>query len=92
MLVAGCVVRLSVSRVVWALALLVTCLPFAAMTTLLLLPVWRWIEAQFAIEAVGHSGPADWCFEVVYLGWLGFGALVWHRRRRRDRHVGAPVA
>lgn len=33
--------------------------------TILLVPLWRWIEADFGIEAIGHSGPAEWCFYVV---------------------------
>jgi len=33
--------------------------------TFLLVPLWRWIEADYGIEAIGHSGPAEWCFGVV---------------------------
>jgi len=79
----------SVSRVGWGLAFLVAGLPLAASTTLLLLPVWRWVEGRFAIEAVGHSGPADWCFEAVYAVWVGLGAMLWHRRRQRGRQAPA---
>jgi MYXO-CTERM domain-containing protein len=65
---------------------LVACLPLAAVTTLLALPLWRWLEARFGIEAVGHSGPADWCYEVVYALWVvGLGAIALRRKRRRDR-------
>ena len=34
--------------------------------TILLLPLWRWIEADFGIELIGHSGPAEWCFYLVF--------------------------
>ena len=34
--------------------------------TFLLVPLWRWIEADFGIEAIGHSGPAEWCFYLVF--------------------------
>jgi hypothetical protein len=34
--------------------------------TILLVPLWRWIEADFGIEAIGHSGPAEWCFYLVF--------------------------
>ncbi len=35
-------------------------------TTILLVPLWRWVEADFGIEAIGHSGPAEWCFYLVF--------------------------
>lgn len=56
----------------WLLAagVLTMCFPAAFMLTLFLLPVWSWFEAAYAIESVGHSGPADWCF------WLVYGVLV----------------
>jgi len=50
-------------------ALLAACLPVVFIVTLLLLPLWSWIEATYGIESVGHSGPADWCF------WLVFGMI-----------------
>lgn len=49
-----------------ALAVLVVCLPIAFIVTIMLLPLWSWIEATYSIESVGHSGPADWCFYAVY--------------------------
>ncbi|MGY3266433.1 hypothetical protein [Lysobacter sp. HA35] len=47
-----------------ALALLVT-LPVALVATFALAPLWRWIDAHAGIEAIGHSGPAAWCFGAV---------------------------
>ena len=41
-------------------------LPCAFIITFFLMPLWSWIEARFQIESVGHSGPAGWCFLVVY--------------------------
>ena len=38
--------------------------------TILLVPLWRWVEADFGIEAIGHSGPAEWCY------WLVFAVLL----------------
>jgi hypothetical protein len=69
-----------------ALALLVLCVPLAAGLTIALLPVWSWLEARFGIESVGHSGPADWCYGVVYAGCvivIASGPL-WSRRRARQ--------
>jgi len=34
--------------------------------TIFLAPVWRWIERDFGVEAIGHSGPAEWCFLLVF--------------------------
>lgn len=49
-----------------ALAVLVVSLPIAFIVTFLLSPLWSWIEATYGIESIGHSGPSDWCFYVVY--------------------------
>jgi len=58
-------------------------MPAAFMTTLLLYPLWSWIEATFGIESVGHSGPADWCFLVVYASLLAAALfLLWRSWRR----------
>lgn len=40
--------------------------PLAVGVTLPLMPLWRWLEAAVQIEAVGHSGPASWCYLIVY--------------------------
>ena len=45
---------------------LIACLPVAFIVTILLSPLWSWIEATYGIESIGHSGPSDWCFYVVY--------------------------
>src|SRR5262245_9080771 len=49
------------------LGVLLACGPAAMIVTLALLPMWRWIEATFAIESVGHSGPAEWCYLGTYV-------------------------
>jgi hypothetical protein len=54
-------------------SLMIVCVPMAFIATILLLPLWSWIEAGYGIESVGHSGPADWCFWSVY-GVLALGA------------------
>ena len=66
------------------LSLLVACIPLAAVVTIFLFPFWSWVESRFAIEAVGHSGPADWCYLVVYVVWVGLlGWILWRRARVR---------
>jgi len=43
-----------------------------------------WIEATYRIESVAHSGPADWCFFVVYGAFLVvLWPLLWRGWRRR---------
>ena len=73
-----------------ALALLfaAAALPLSAMTTLALLPLWRFVEERYGIESVGHSGPADWCFILIYALWLTAGAGVFALRVRRRRTTG----
>jgi MYXO-CTERM domain-containing protein len=70
-----------------ALALLfaAAALPLSAMMTLALLPLWRVVEERYGIESVGHSGPSDWCFILVYVLWLLAGAAVFALRARRRK-------
>jgi hypothetical protein len=46
---------------------LVGSVPLSVVLTLLLFPLWRWLEATYCIESVGHSGPAEWCYLVTFL-------------------------
>jgi hypothetical protein len=50
-----------------ALALIVLALALSPLVTLLLMPIWRWLEARSGLEAVGHSGPAGWCYLLVFV-------------------------
>jgi hypothetical protein len=69
------------------LALGLAAVPAASIVTLLLYPLWSWIEATYGIESVGHSGPADWCFMVVYGVFLAaLLPLLWRNWRRRRAH------
>jgi len=71
----------------WVTAL-VAAAPLAVLTAVLLRPVWSWVEAHVGIEAVGHSGPAGWCYAVVYAGWVAL--IAWARRfAARGRDAGA---
>lgn len=75
-----------IREVLIASSLLVLCLPVAILVTLLLLPLWSWVGAKTAIAVVGPSGPAPWCFVLVYVlaAGLCFGvmALRWRGNRR----------
>jgi hypothetical protein len=65
-----------------ACAFAIAALPAAAVVTFLLSPFWRWFEAATAIESIGHSGPAGWCFAVIYCFILvpTVGLWFWLRR------------
>jgi hypothetical protein len=65
------------------LVLLVPATLFVAFwVTVLLVPLWRWIEGDFGIEAIGHSGPAEWCFYLVFAILLAPGLYAFWRAWR----------
>jgi hypothetical protein len=74
-------------RTLVVLAAALALLPVAVAVTFLLVPLWRRLEASTGIESIGHSGPADWCFWLVYALLLAGAALVapWLRRSGRAR-------
>ena len=59
------------------LAITIACLPLAAVITLLSGSFWLWFENTFAIEAFGHSGPAEWCYLVTYLCLVAIAGCSW---------------
>jgi hypothetical protein len=75
----------ALTTVALALLFAAAALPLSAVTTLALLPFWRLVEERYGIESVGHSGPADWCFILIYALWLTAGAAVFALRVRRKR-------
>lgn len=40
--------------------------PVAFVLTMMLVPWWSAIERRTGIESLGHSGPATWCYSLVY--------------------------
>jgi hypothetical protein len=71
-----------------ALLVCVACAPLAAAITIALLPLWRWVEATFNVESIGHSGPAGWCYLAVYVAVLVCAALIWRVTRRGAKFRG----
>jgi hypothetical protein len=49
------------------LTIVLVSVPASVLFTLLLMPLWRWLEQNFGIESVGHSGPAEWCFGAMFV-------------------------
>ena len=58
--------------------------PIAIFATIILLPVWSWIESTLEIESIGHSGPAEWCYLASYLIILACTTFIWWAFRRRS--------
>lgn len=56
--------------------------PLSVLITILLFPFWSWLEASTGIESVGHSGPAEWCYVIVFLLLVAGGVLGLVARRR----------
>lgn len=64
-----------------SLGVLLLSLPLGVLLTLLLLPLWRWLEGTVGIEAIGHSGPAAWCYGAAIVAFAVLGlALLWRPR------------
>ena len=57
--------------------------PLSIVITILLFPLWSWIEASTGIESVGHSGPAEWCYATVFVVLAGSAVVVILNRRER---------
>ena len=58
------------------LGVVLIAVPLSIVTTILLFPMWSWVEASTGIESVGHSGPAEWCYAAVFLVIAASGALI----------------
>ena len=65
-----------------AVTVMVLCIPLALAVTILTYPFWCWIETRYAIESCGHSGPAEWCYLVVYVVMLFLAGIIWLLIRR----------
>jgi len=62
----------------------VLALPIAAVVTIVMAGFWSWFEAKTGIEALGHSGPADWCYGLTYMVVLFLGLAGLLRRRTKN--------
>ena len=71
--------------------ILVLSMPVTFVVTILLMPLWSAIERRWGIESVGHSGPADWCFWLVFASCIMTFTLVARRLRRTRRGVSTTV-
>ena len=67
-----------------AFGICLAAVPASALLALAMVPLWRRIEAGTGLEAIGHSGPAGWCFAATYLLVVIAGLGAWRRLRGRD--------
>ena len=65
-----------------ALAIFLISLPLAIFVTIMLLPLWKWLESTFKIESIGHSGPSEWCYWTSYFIIVSCFCLIWWNKRR----------
>ena len=66
------------------LAIILIAAPSSIVITILLVPFWSWLEAFAGIESLGHSGPAEWCYAVVFFILVAGAVLgLWVRQRGR---------
>jgi hypothetical protein len=76
-------------RVAFWVTLMLLLAPAAVVLSLLLQPAWDWFESATGIESLGHSGPAEWCYGVMYVALLGLAAALRRAagaREARARH------
>jgi hypothetical protein len=66
------------------LAICLGAIPVAAVVTIALMPLWSWLEEAVAIEAVGHSGPAEWCYLLIYVIVITAASLTWSMLKRQS--------
>ena len=65
--------KLSAKTLLGIVAVLLIAAPLALILTFLLYPLWSWLDVIAGIESLGHSGPAAWCYEFVYLVLVAIG-------------------
>ena len=54
-------------RLLVSAAILMVCLPASFFLSIEAYPFWSWVEERYGIEAVGHSGPAEWCYVAAFI-------------------------
>jgi hypothetical protein len=81
-------VKRQLRAVISVMLVLLISAPISIVVTLLLTPLWRWIEASSGFESIGHSGPAEWCYLAVFaLVVLGSLLVLWMLQGRRQSDV-----
>jgi H+/Cl- antiporter ClcA len=58
--------------------------PVAFIVTILLVPFWSWLEAMSGFESLGHSGPAEWCYIIMYIFLIFIGSWLLSLLKKRS--------
>ena len=66
-----------------AVAIVILSFPVSVLLTLLLVPLWRWLEGSYGLESVGHSGPAEWCYVATFLVCASILVSLYVSRKKR---------
>jgi H+/Cl- antiporter ClcA len=66
-------------------------IPVAIIVAILLVPFWSWLEATSGIESLGHSGPAEWCYLVVYILVVSICGWIWMLLRKKNQNDSVKV-
>jgi len=74
----------SIRTLLFYTGVVLVCMPLAIVVTLMLFPLWSWVESSTGFESVGHSGPAEWCYVTVF-ALLVAGAVVLRQIRLRKK-------
>ena len=77
-------------HLVAAVGIVLVSLPLGAVLALTLMPAWRWLEARYGIESVGHSGPAEWCYLATFATCVLLIGAVYVRGSRAARANSPP--
>ena len=66
------------------LLICILALPVAFFITVITFPFWRWFESITEIESFGHSGPAEWCYWLVYGVLILIATFIWWLAQRQS--------
>ena len=69
------------------LIIIIIAVPLSIIVTIVLSPFWSWFEGSSGIESLGHSGPAEWCYLVIYLLLVGVITavyLIYQRGKKKN--------
>jgi hypothetical protein len=56
-------------KVIALVAAIVGGFALSIVTAILTARFWGWFEARTGIESLGHSGPADWVYILLWVVW-----------------------
>jgi hypothetical protein len=66
------------------IGILVILVPVAIIITLLIVPFWSWLESASGLESIGHSGPAEWCYFVIYTLLISAYSWFWFMLKKKS--------